>query len=602
MLVFGDLITIDGDTVEVDVTADGSSDIVVATGEVRIADHAAGGAGYALWAVNVVLGADLEPDEGEGVGFGSGGLSVGATNPDPGVTGGVGVDLYQYYYTNVPLSLSDSWQVNAPNGFVSTFDNSTLDTEVWSPDMSGCGLLTALQAQVTAVGSGTITGSFTPQTIFFYSGLTGWGVVANSSEGPVIPEPWWQPGLTDGQQTATVGISPGGGPLPLYTNSSGQFYAYLQLQPCDAVTNVVSSAEWLPAPTVSQFSGWTSNLAWAYQTFLWPSDATIPANDTGSPRTATITVTTTVGDYYIVFNQGTPAPPPPGGGGNGNGSRTLDADLLDDVLSVAWVDATSGALYTSVHRGPIAYIGNGTKGWETPQAVETANCAAPLGLLYLPNSRLYLSYGLSSSQVWRYHEAHGGSGSPDWSASTSGGQSIACKGRSGEIAWIAQSGTTLGYSRSQGLSGATWTTPVAAVSGAVGIGVAWVEVGLAALYYDSSGNLWRLLAANPEAQWPAATAVTGLSGQLVDLKCASNGVLVGLLWDWNGTSGTQTFRACRSRDLGQTWEMDTEAIAAIPALAQPPVIVTQEHYLFAVWQSGNAPAFACSQDAGATWS
>ena len=48
--------------------------------------------------------------------------------------------------------------------------------------------------------------------------------------------------------------------------------------------------------------------------------------------------------------------------------------------------------------------------------------------------------------------------------------------------------------------------------------------------------------------------------------------------------------------------MDGAAIAAIPALEQPPVIVTQEHYFFAVWQAGNAPAFACSQDAGATWS
>lgn len=531
----------------------------------------------------------------------SSGLNVSALqyDPDEGYTdvvanvgqlsaGGLGTEQDNVQTGTFTIPVPEEW---VPTGMGA-------DPTVYTPSGCGCNGAWSIPASGAFEGGsgGTISLEAACEWAASYWGLSGWGPAAGLN-----PSPY---GCTDGQQTLTVHVNAPGQiiqigsetTLPFYGNLSGlQFY----VGPCDELVGITNpDVDWATngefqesyfGPTSPRVEGLDFPGGFTYGSMF-------AAND-GPARSCTYVVETSLGSFDLIVNQdGSGAPPPQPG--NGNGNRLLDADLFDDVLALAWIDPTTGKLYSAVHRAPIANIGNGTQGWEAPQPVEAANCANPLGLLFLPNSRLYLSYELSGAQVWRSHDAHGGSGSPNWSASASAGQSIACKGRSGSTGWIVQSGAPLAYARSQDLTGAEWTGGILAVGGAVGIGVAWVQQGLVMLYNDAAGGFHRALIANPEAVWPAATAVSGLAGQLVDLKCASHGALVGLLWDWDGT---KTFKACRSRDLGQTWEMDDSPIAAIPALDIPPALVTQEHYVFAVWTAGNAPAFACTQDAGRTW-
>lgn len=285
------------------------------------------------------------------------------------------------------------------------------------------------------------------------------------------------------------------------------------------------------------------------------------------------------------------------------------ADVYAGLLAVAWVTG-DGKLYTSVHRGPQKVIGQSGGGWEEPQQVEAAN-ASDCGIAYLPNGVLYLCYDLSGAKKYRTNAALGSSGfwsaagtpSPAVSRHSAVGRGQGQAFRFRALGAVGASGS-VDFSQCRDNRGAAWTSPVTAVTGARGpfCGGVWLGNGYGLLYTEHSTGKARWLKATDPANWPAGPgADTGMVGQMVGLTLTSAGVLIGLLWDWDGTTGNKRFRACRSRDRGATWEKDSADIPALPALDTPPAVVSLEQTAYAVYVVNNTPQFAASIDSGVSW-
>lgn len=289
-------------------------------------------------------------------------------------------------------------------------------------------------------------------------------------------------------------------------------------------------------------------------------------------------------------------------------NEAVRADTHSGQIAVAWTDG--GKLYTSVHRGPQKQIGDGGTDWETPEQIESAN-ASDCGVAYLPNGVLYLCYDLSSAKKYRTNKAFGSSGfwssagtpSPSASRQSAVGRGQGQAFRFRALGAVGASGS-VEFSQCRDNRGAAWTTAVTAVTGARGpfCGGVWLGNGYGLLYTEHSTGKVRWLKAIDPGNWPAGPgADTGMSGQVVGLTLTSAGVLIGLLWDWDGTVGNKRFRACRSRDRGATWEKDTSDIGALPALDTPPAVVSLEQMAYAVYVVNNTPQFAASIDSGVSW-
>jgi hypothetical protein len=293
----------------------------------------------------------------------------------------------------------------------------------------------------------------------------------------------------------------------------------------------------------------------------------------------------------------------------GSAPGGLSADTYNNVLAVAWID--SGALNVAVHRGALKQIGSSTQGWEATQNIESADVDT-IGLVYLPNGRLYLAYNLSGVPTYRTNDKLGSGPATNWSSAQSPSPAVpghAAAGRGQQQAWRFRTLGSAGppmtsgsveFSQCRDNAGAVWTSEVVAVTGCEGpyCGGVWLGNQYGLLYTAASdGHVYWLTATNP-ASWSSGPGTdTGLTGEAVSLAQNAAGILCALLWD----SSAQTCQAARSRDRGRTWEQDSAAITAIPALARPPTLVAIAHYFFAVYVVNNMPQFAASLDGGVTW-
>ncbi len=288
----------------------------------------------------------------------------------------------------------------------------------------------------------------------------------------------------------------------------------------------------------------------------------------------------------------------------------LQADSVGSMIAVAWTDS-GGALRVSANRQPQRDIGSASQHWDTATTPETAG-ASDLGLVFLPNRSLYFCYDLAGSKTYRLNKKYGTASAADWSAAATPAPAVArhsSSGRGQRQSWRFRAlgdwgppltAGSIEFSQCRDNHGAVWTAPVTAVTGALGptCGGVWLGNRYGLLYTAASDGHVYWLAATDPTSWPAGSGTdTGMTDQVASVAINMAGILVALLWDTSG----QTCRAARSRDRGRTWEADTTVIAAIPALARPPVLVASGSHFYAVYVVDNTPQFAASRDGGLIW-
>lgn len=292
-----------------------------------------------------------------------------------------------------------------------------------------------------------------------------------------------------------------------------------------------------------------------------------------------------------------------GGGGNTNSGADvarLSVDWRDGILNVAWVNG-SGALKTSVHLAPTAYIGSGASGWQAPQTVESANSTS-CGIAYLANETLYLACNLSGNAKWRHSEQKGLSGS--WSSTLPeavGLGQFASKTRGQEMVFRASAGANSSgaiflYTCSDN-TGTDWVNRATIVSGARGplCGLVFTGHSWGCLYTKFSDSKVLFLRTSNVGLWTASPIDTGVTGRATSIARLRSGRIVGLVQDLN----TSAVKPIWSNDRGATWSAGS-AIGITPD--PPPVIVSAGDLLYLVYIVSDAPVFQCSQDGGATWS
>ena len=292
---------------------------------------------------------------------------------------------------------------------------------------------------------------------------------------------------------------------------------------------------------------------------------------------------------------------------------TVNADTYHErFLSLVWINS-AGALKVATHNSPQGFIGNGADGWNAVHNVESAN-AADIGLAYLENGRLYLTYALSGTPKFRTANKVTPAQASDWSATATPdpsvarhsdqgrGQGQAFRARSLAAGANAYSGSgNIEFSQCRQNTGEHWTAPVSAVAGARGLycGCVFISDGYGLLYKrDSDAGVYFKTTQNPSI-WGAGqgTLISALSWQPVGLVRLPSGRLVALLWD-GGSSNL--CKAAYSNDRGVTWTQ-SGTIAALPAMTTPPALVNCGHTVFAVFATGDTPRFVGSLDGGQTW-
>jgi hypothetical protein len=279
----------------------------------------------------------------------------------------------------------------------------------------------------------------------------------------------------------------------------------------------------------------------------------------------------------------------------------LRADVWNRTLGVAWTNA-AGALFTAVHRAPLAHIGDSGAGWETSQVIEAANAASP-GYQYLRTGRAYLDYALSGVGTSRANDRQGAGPASAWSALA--GQTYvgaAAAGRSPLEDWrfvLSTGGAPVWqFVTSHDNRGTAWSAVSASVVAAgTTCGAAWLGTGYGLLYNRASDGHAVFRSTQKPSDWSGATDHDlGTALVVAGMDRLPTGTLVGLLYD----PSTQRCRACRSRDRGVTWELGPFS-EIIPALATPPALVGFDFAAIAVWQTGDQPQFAVSVNEGDTW-
>lgn len=287
---------------------------------------------------------------------------------------------------------------------------------------------------------------------------------------------------------------------------------------------------------------------------------------------------------------------------SGNGGV---ADTFDNHIAFAWVSGggVAGPLKYSVCRN--AVLGNSSASWEPTETIEPGTCSA-LGIAYLPNGRLYLSYTLSGSPLFRTNDSLGQTG--QWSTTSMPdppvtNHSSVGRGQQQSFRFRALTDSAPGdieFSQCRDATGTKWTTPVTAIS-AVALGPwcggVYVGEGYGCIYTKQVNNhIYYADTADPE-NWVGVGDDTGKIGRVVGATRVSQGVIIGVVWD----STSKKTRCLRSRDLGNTWEIDGSNITGIPDLDTPPCIVSIQSLAFLLWQVSDAPAFLISSDGGSTW-
>jgi hypothetical protein len=147
--------------------------------------------------------------------------------------------------------------------------------------------------------------------------------------------------------------------------------------------------------------------------------------------------------------------------------EVMAADAMHDVLALTWINST-GSLYTAINRQATQkkLRTYGSELWNTSYQVESAN-TADVGMCFLPNESLYLTYELSGTPVYRLNQLLGTEGhwsgtntpSPLTSLLSDGGRA---QGQSYRIQATGSQtvDNVLQFSQCRDNTGATWTNPV----------------------------------------------------------------------------------------------------------------------------------------------
>ncbi len=306
-------------------------------------------------------------------------------------------------------------------------------------------------------------------------------------------------------------------------------------------------------------------------------------------------------------------------------TERLQADMSKDVLAVAWVGSAGGALNTICHRGPSKHIGSSTVGWEAAHTVESA-AADDIGMVFLPNESLYLTYLLSGSPVYRLNKMFG-SGA-DWSTTGSPNPLVARHSASGRGEGQAFRFRALGtpttngnleFSQCRDNRGALWTageddsSSIVITESAQGpwCGGIFVENACICLYslaqtvpgLAAAGSLCMAKSVDGGQTW--ALTFTGYSGQCGGIARTRQGVLVAVVLTTSspisGLPGLFGTAWLQSRNGGEGWANEFKFGLSVPALALPPAIAAQEDIVYTVWVTGDQPQFLASRDGGISW-
>ena len=302
----------------------------------------------------------------------------------------------------------------------------------------------------------------------------------------------------------------------------------------------------------------------------------------------------------------------------GAAAERLQADCIGAIVAVSWI--SEGGLYTACHRGATRAIGRSTAGWEATQTVESAN-ADNIGMVFLPDAALYLTYLLSGAPVYRLNHQFGSGAA--WSGTQIPGPAVAghsASGRGQEQAFrLRATGSQsvngpLEFSQCRDNRGANWTSPIApaglvsATAQGPYCGAAWMDNRTVALFslaqsvpgLGAAGMLLMSESTDGGDSWSVPNYI-GYSGQCSSVAKTAQGVLVAAIWGARGAGDTGTTFLI-SRNGGEGWVRPTIIGGpAPPPLSTPPVLAALEDTVFCIWVTGNQPQFLASTDGGNTW-
>lgn len=291
----------------------------------------------------------------------------------------------------------------------------------------------------------------------------------------------------------------------------------------------------------------------------------------------------------------------------------LQADCYKDVVVASWVNS-GGALKTSCARAASQKTAGtlGTEQWESPYTVEATN-ADDIGMVYLPNEQVYLTYLLSGTAKYRLNGQRGASAA--WSAAATPSPLVArhsgsCRGQKQAVR-VRALGTPstdglLQFSQCRDNAGAVWTTPVTITSFAAGpwAGIIYTGNTYVCLFNLSSGTthgtangIYKSTSTDGGATWSTPT-FTGFIGAVNGICQTAKGTLHAAVW--STTSHAMSVLTSRNQGLG--WGNYFSCPFSTPTMTQPPVIAAQGDNVYLIWVTGDTPQYLMNTDGGYVFS
>jgi hypothetical protein len=294
----------------------------------------------------------------------------------------------------------------------------------------------------------------------------------------------------------------------------------------------------------------------------------------------------------------------------------LQVDLMHDNLAISWVHSGAG-LMTSVNRSPskkakFSLIGN----FETPYVVESTG-ADDIGMVFLPNESLYLTYLLSGSAKYRLNKQFGTTG--QWGSIQTPNPLVArhsASGRSQEQSFRFRAlGTqvangVLEFSQCRDNQGVQWTTPVTVTTyasgpycGGVCTDNSYVCLWTAAVNvpgHVAAGYIYSSTSHDGGLTWGPEVFI-GFSGWCNGIVKLRQEVYLALVWGGYDGVHPATSVALTSHNLAQGWSNNMVFGTFPPWLQQPPVIATDGDRAYICWVTNDVPQYIMSEDGGHTF-
>lgn len=281
-------------------------------------------------------------------------------------------------------------------------------------------------------------------------------------------------------------------------------------------------------------------------------------------------------------------------------TTVLIADHYLNIISLSWINSL-GEVWASNHRHPSKQIGTSTVGWDTPVklAGTSLQLFTNLGMTYLEDGTLELLC-YTSSVVGAFTNLDFGD-TTAWTGSVVSGFGVETlipgprtRAQTAALAMaVSHAGLVVDTTKSGTFTISTpdfSPLPDLKRGGMIDTGSKYgVLTTIAGVtYFGTCNYIGGSMTIN---------SVSTISGHVASMVQCKSHTLVALIYD----TASSTCKAARSRDGGLTWEQDTTAISAIPALATPPMLVSLDGGLYAVWLISQQPWFAFSPDEGKTW-